>query len=334
MDEAQTAPAAAAQPQLFGLFGTGRSGTTWLGTILDAHPDIAYRFEPFHRAKNDPQLKPLKQRLINGEASDDDLDQLYHRLRQADPLTDKPPFFAKRGMRTTGIEYACRAGQLCKPLRPLFRRLYTPPDWRPVVFKEVGTERLMDAMMSDADLPAVYLVRHPCGMVESVMRGQAKGVMSTGRIDHLESILRDQSPYLYERYAGRFDELTPAEKNALTWRLDVECGYEAIQRSPNGMLVTFEELCDDAHSVVRRICEHFGLTFTDSMQRLLDRMYGLDQTAHSRREVRDPYFTVFRNPHEQRDRWQSQMTDADREAVKQVVADSRPSCELTRSGRF
>jgi hypothetical protein len=289
---------------------------------------VAYRFEPFHRAKHDPQLQTLKKRLIDRDASDEDLDRLYQYLRQADPTTDKPPFFAKRGMRTTGIEYACRAGQLCKPLRPLFRRLYTPPDRRPVIFKEVGNEWLMDAMMSYANLPAVYLVRHPCGMVESVMRGQAKGVMSTGRIDHLESILRDQSPYLYERYAGRFDELTVAEKNALTWRVDVERGYEAIQRSSNGMLVTFEQLCDDAHTVVRRICDHFGLIFTDSMQRLLDRMYDLNDTRRTRREVRNPYFTIFRNPHQQRDRWQSQMADVDCRDVKAVVGDSQVVADL------
>ena len=89
MDEAQTAPAAAAQPPLFGLFGTGRSGTTWLGTILDAHPDIAYRFEPFHRAKNDPQLKPLKQRFINGEASDKIAFGKFHVAQHLGEAVDK-----------------------------------------------------------------------------------------------------------------------------------------------------------------------------------------------------------------------------------------------------
>ncbi|MDJ0687655.1 MAG: hypothetical protein QNJ41_04015 [Xenococcaceae cyanobacterium MO_188.B32] len=31
------------------LFGLGRSGTTWLGAIVASHPEILYRFEPFHR---------------------------------------------------------------------------------------------------------------------------------------------------------------------------------------------------------------------------------------------------------------------------------------------
>ena len=35
--------------QLGAIFGTGHSGTTCLGSIISSHPNIAYRFEPFHR---------------------------------------------------------------------------------------------------------------------------------------------------------------------------------------------------------------------------------------------------------------------------------------------
>jgi hypothetical protein len=43
-------------PRIMGIFGTGRSGSSWLGSIIDSHPQVAYRFEPFHRLKQNPTI--------------------------------------------------------------------------------------------------------------------------------------------------------------------------------------------------------------------------------------------------------------------------------------
>jgi hypothetical protein len=40
------------------LFGVPRSGTSWVGAMLAAHPDLAYRFQPLHSHSFQNTLKP------------------------------------------------------------------------------------------------------------------------------------------------------------------------------------------------------------------------------------------------------------------------------------
>jgi len=86
-----------------GLFSTGRSGSTMLGALLDAHPLVAYRFEPIHRLPN------IERRQFDAFQRFNDPHEwardLFDRLSPGASLVDKPPFFAKTsrsylGMRT------------------------------------------------------------------------------------------------------------------------------------------------------------------------------------------------------------------------------------------
>ena len=78
------------------IFGAGRSGTTWLGSVVSSHPDVAYRFEPFHRLENrNNHLKEVRQKIESNSVSSQDLFLLYQALLPAAPEMEKQPFFSK-----------------------------------------------------------------------------------------------------------------------------------------------------------------------------------------------------------------------------------------------
>ena len=89
-------------PKIGAIFGTGRSGSTWVGAVINTHPKIAYRFEPFDRVPNDPAIQKAMQLLKFGDLNDQALDIIYQALLPANPLADQQ--YGGQGGR--GIEFA------------------------------------------------------------------------------------------------------------------------------------------------------------------------------------------------------------------------------------
>src|SRR6266542_3790548 len=82
--------------RVMGIFGTGRSGTTWLGAILSSHPDVIYRFEPLRVGANaGAKLSRFCHALGMGKVKGEASGELYELLRPAHCEMEKPPFFPK-----------------------------------------------------------------------------------------------------------------------------------------------------------------------------------------------------------------------------------------------
>ena len=94
------------QGKLGAIFGTGRSGTTWLGSIVSSHPEISYRFEPFHRLQNtNIEIRKAIDLIRADTFSVKDLPDIYQALSPAYPESEKPPFFNKKYSLKPGRKY-------------------------------------------------------------------------------------------------------------------------------------------------------------------------------------------------------------------------------------
>ena len=315
------------QAPLMGIFGSGRSGSTWLGAIVSSHPDIVYRFEPLHRlAGLDARVRELRGQLSTGQFGPDMLGELYAALLRARPEVEKPPFFAKRdrGSRQLGRSVLWPLARRSATCARAFERLYTPRARPPLVFKEVTSELIMANLLARTAMRVVYLVRHPCGVAHSTLAGQRRGLMPSDRRRVLGDTIRRLDPELPRRLGFDLERATPIEIEALCWRLDAEIGLAAARASANAHIVVYEDLCADPLGVAQGVLGHFGLALTPATRQFIDRSMhgsGLGKLAYGEVGV-DAYFSVFRDPRATRDRWRHELTADDQARVLHLVEDS------------
>jgi len=313
-----------ANPPLHAIFGTGRCGSTWLGAMVNSHPDIAYRFEPFTRLLREPRIESIYRRIESGAPGADALHDLYQALLPAHPALDKPPFFPKSFAGGFARRSAWALTAKVRALQWAYALLYSPRGNPVLIFKEVSKEKFMIALLRHTDLRIVYQVRHPCAVVASMVRGQAEGVMGTGRLGVLTSKLREHDTALADRYAERADDLSPYQQNALLWRMEVEETLPAVRDHPNVCIIVYEALCGNPGREAMRMFDHFGIAMHDAVLSFIEQSTTSDQTARraSGESFVKDYFSVFRSPAESIDKWKTQLTAAQQREILDIVEPS------------
>ncbi|MCP2727413.1 sulfotransferase domain-containing protein [Limnofasciculus baicalensis] len=309
------------------LFGKGRSGTTWLGSIISSHPDIAYRFEPFHRLqKTNPQVKEILEIIHSDGFSATDLPLVYRMLLPATPDLEKPPFFPKnyRMGLSLGKSFAWPLARQNSLVSHLFHFFYTPIDCPMVIFKEVEMVDILCQLLGKTEIPIVYLVRHPCAVVWSILRGQKASLMPEGRRKFLHNMLVKYNPSLAAEYGEKLEDLTLCEQEALMWRIDVERAVSACQSNYNGLLVVYEELTQNTLEISSKVFHHLGLEIAkESLKFIEESMRASPISRLKRGEVGiNPYFTVFRDSQVAQSRWKNDMQKEDITGVMEIVKDS------------
>ena len=312
------------------VFGASRSGTTWLGTLISSHPEVAYRFEPFHRlAEIKPEVGQCFKILQSPQLSPEHRSQIYHSLLPAYPEIEKPPFFHKdyQAPLNWGRELTWPFARKMALVGQIFQKLYTPKmaDSRTptLIFKQVEMVYLIAPLLERLGAPVVYLMRHPCAVVWSRIRGQKNSLMPTGRADGLDGILRERFPELVEQYAGKLK--TNTEREALLWRLDVDWALSACSNSSKGLPIFYEELVENTLPVVERVFEHFNLSLTqDTVSFIEDSTHTTNDLRQKRGEIGiNPYFSVFRNSQAVCDKWKEEMPAEEQARVMKIVGDSK-----------
>ncbi len=191
----------------------------------------------------------------------------------------------------------------------------------PLVFKEVTFVRPLKNLVEKTSMPVVYLVRHPCATVLSAMNAPDGSSIASTHL-RLSRTLRKDAPEFADRYGEIIDGTDVVSQYALMWLYEVESCVAAVQASGNGMVMTYEELADDAYDCGERLFRHLRITFGDTTRRFIDGLYGLNSAANGaprRTGWGAAYYSVYRNPKELKDSWKTKLAIADRKKVESVV---------------
>ncbi len=305
------------------VFGMPRSGTTWVGKLFDSHPDTLYRHEPDSVRRLAMPLYPEADAAAEHRAELERFVASLPGMRSVKVL-GKQPLFPKRYLSTAALG-AYRASVIgAKAASRLWRR--APCVYRPaggsrarLVWKSIESPgRLGVCMRALPDACAVHLMRHPCGYIASVLRGEAAGRFgdprpSAGELWVLRALLATS---VGKRSAVRLDDLerlAPEERLAWRWVLTQQKILEDVGRCERVLTVRYEDVCADPLAMTRQMFAFAGLDWQPRTEAFV--------RASTQASEAD-FYSVFKRPQDAAQRWRSELDPQAVERVMRIVRDT------------
>jgi hypothetical protein len=299
------------------IFSAARSGSTWIGKIFDSHPDVCYLHEP-EIADRGIDLLPFWFEHEPEPAQIEAARAYLTRLGAARTArtTGTRPFFPKsyRSMPAEVLRraliYAAKGAE-----RIGFREYANAvriPDLidrgRPkhMVSKLVAGLGRAEVLIKAADenMQPILLMRHPCGYVDSLLRGMRIGVM--GKFPGLGRLLETRAARRLGVHPSEIDASNSVEQLAWNWLLSNAEAYPAV-RSAGGEIVIYERLAGNPKSAMAGLFDRLGLGWPEETEAFLK----------STAEDHGGYYSVYRDPMQTSDRWRTELGE---EAIARVRA--------------
>ena len=296
----------AASASLIFLFCSARSGSTWLAKIFDSHPDLLYLHEPdIHDRGSD--LLPYWFADAPGAADIENARRYLERLIRVRALRTVGirPFFRKSYRGTIaeelrlgmvyGAKLAERAGlsRLANGLEiPDYRTRGSSP---PMVIKSVSALGRADALVSAMpSMTPVLLVRHPCGFVASMLRGEKLGVMPP--VERLGRMLETRSARRLGLTPEAIENADHAALLAWTWLVSNLEAMEAITRV-KGIVLRYPDVALEPRRHIVPLFERLGLGWP----RQTDEFLARSQESHG------DYYSIYRDAAAVADQWSKEL---------------------------
>lgn len=306
--------------------GMPRSGTSWIGKILDSHPDTLYRHEPDTELKPGDEFSLLKP--ISQGTDPSDPKKYLHQVLEArsERICGKLPTFPKSYYSPSAYLMKNAALYTYKALfrlglsipMPEFVNRHRRSDVR-LVWKSINSTGSLGAFAEL--LPGcniVHIVRHPCGHASSVLTGEhLKKFASETQASEDLGIYRSLSDTTNAKKHGltfaSFQEMTPIERIAWRWTLINEKAFEEGQHIGNYTLLYYDQFCADPLENAKALLKALDLKWNNSVETFLQESIGTDN---------DAYYSLTKDPLTAANKWRQQLTDAEIETVLNIANQS------------
>jgi hypothetical protein len=308
------------------LFGMPRSGTSWLGKIFDSHPGTVYRHEPdtFPRLDAIPMFATPNeidshQRFIQEFVAG------LPRLNAA-RYAAKLPLFPKTyrtGLRFQLLRAGALTAKVANKFLPDFPVIGARTDQvcpEPVlVWKSIESLGRFGLIMKSLDnAHGIHLIRHPCGQINSVRRGEAQAAFwdntpSSEYYGKFEMLLKRRQARRRELTLEAFKRLMPEERLAWQWVLVNEKAVDDVEGMERARLVRYEDLCRDPVATVRALFRFAGLDWNRQTEAFLHR------STHNENKA---YYSVFKHPGHAAERWRDELGRETIERIQSIVRQS------------
>jgi len=302
------------------LFGLPRSGTTWLGKIFDSHPDTLYWHEPDSVWRLPGSLLPDPQA---GEPDARALHDWLQRLGSSAPLKSqaKPPFFPKhyygagrfqlhRLLILAASAWSRVASAPAMPfLIPASRQDQVVPVWKSI--ESLGRLGLLHRRLPG--LRSVHIIRHPCGYIASVLRGETRGKFDAASASSedwglFEMLVATPQAKAVGLSLADLREMHPLQRLAWRWVIFNTKAMEELQAEAGTTICVYEQLCADPMDESRRLFAHCDLPWDKRTESFLD------ASTHGQQSS---YYSVFKNPLSSAERWREEL---DEESVRLIMS--------------
>lgn len=318
------------------LFGMPRSGTTWIGKIFDSHPDTLYRHEPdsWGLLNDIPLLAPVERATEYAPLLRDFAARLP-RMQQT-KVAASLPIFPKRYCSWPRFQLhklsvaAAKVGAKALGEFPVFPTTSStlPRNVRPVWKSIESTGRLGVVARALAPCHAIHILRHPCGYVASVLRGESQrrfegAIASSEDYGLLSRCVETPQGARHGLSLEALREMKPVERLAWRWTIFNEKAMDDCAGLSHCLALRYEDLCAKPREVARELFDFCGLPWHAQAEAFLGH-----STAHD--EAR--YYSITKDPLKSANKWREQLSAADAEAIMRVVERSAAGRMYTDAG--
>lgn len=308
------------------LFGLPRSGTTWLGKLFDSHPDTLYRHEPDTWRRLPAPIYPD----FAGRATYVDAVQSFVAdlpAIRAPRVAAKLPVFPKtylsparfRALKV-GVALAHLGSRLYSDFPILLYDSASAHSGRRVVWKSIESLGRMGIVMNALpDATGIHILRHPCGQIESVLRGLRNRNFgdNTSPSEDYGIFKSSAGQALCDTYGLSIPALecmTPEERLAWQWVMINEKALQECRQTGRVMCVRYEDVCREPLAQVTEMFRFAGLGVDAQTQTFVS-------ASTSRSNGR--YYSVFKDPEAAATRWHDELNGDVVERVMAIVRRSR-----------
>jgi hypothetical protein len=317
------------KPRCVLLAGSARGGTSWALKVLDSHPAVQGCHEPFYQLSHNEELGQLCDRVKAGNGTSADAEILMDLWMNASIQTNKPPFFEKSFLKTPAWlrKAAWMSARACKPMSSTFSYLASGEmnEHHCIVIKNRPFP-LLDRILEVIHADALILLRHPCGVVSSWLRGMRMGVMQAASANPTE-VWNRYSSYIEPLGFSENDlmKMSPAGLLAINWLVDTAL-FSHYENSPT-MKTKVMVYCNMVRNPVQewsKVFEWLHLPFDASVEAFLNQS---SKPAFDMRQIlgkKYSYFSVQRGEKSPLDSWRKDMQPDEIREVMSIVTPHFP----------
>lgn len=307
------------------LLGSARSGTTWLSKVLDTYPGVLYLHEPLVRLKGTPAEAAFRRLVDAGDMDAQETTLLWDGLLGTHFECFRPPFFPKSFLKLSPRTIALVRG--AAGYSPRGRRAFgdwfapaarSAPD---LLIKEVDwQDRVLNIARGLKPERVVFIVRHPCAVVHSRLRGLKMGVIpGHDRDAWLErSAPQCEAVGFSERQVR---EMPPWEFYALDWLLQNLYYRQVAAAHPRTTTVLYKDLCLHPERIAAEVFGFLGWEATARTNQFIR------ATTHAKWRAlamrlwggRRGYYDLYRHGSESPHGWNQAMPPEQQESVLEIA---------------
>lgn len=296
------------------IFSGARSGSTWLGKILDSHPDTLYLHEPDISDRGTDLLPFWFEDEPTAEETTRARKYLKRLCAQRDlrtvgtrPLFQKSYRSSTLNKARTGLVYLSKGFE--RVLTPMGKKI-TVPDlspsaaWPRLVVKSVSALGRSEALIrgSGGAMQPVLLLRNPCGVVRSFLQGMRIGAMQP--VPAMGSALETRAARQIKACGTEIQDADVAETLAWNWVLSNAEAHAAVTKA-GGITLNYETLAQDPEGVSKKLFRELGLAWSEETSAFLAKSAQDD----------DSYYSVSRDAEKASNRWK---TELDPELISRI----------------
>jgi hypothetical protein len=306
------------------VIGAPRSGTTWLGKILDSHPMVLYRHEPDTLIRNshiprvvaDCDVEAIRDTaamcldaMVGGRFLKASGTMPLFRKSYRTPLAQQ----AYSAM-VMGLRIAQKAtGDVRRMRRMLAPDLVDPQhadDITVVVKSILSRGRANVYAHAKPGMRIVLILRDPFGQVASMLRGVALGKFDADVV--LTDCLDTPHAHKYGLTPDLFARLQPVEQYAWHWALLNEKAMDDLRPHANAEVIRYRDLVFDPELVTRSLFKFCDLSWQDQTARFL--------RVSTTSNLPDSYYQVYKNSMDSLNKWRRQLTTAQQRQIAASLA--------------